>query len=210
MPTYCDEGAIVSGAGLQSVGSRISVCSRCETPLPICEALDSRFARVWTCSQCGTQFTGVLAKNYSIQELRAVRPEAIVFDPDSIQPVCPEMLEFARGISTHDRSNIEKRTATRHPIVAILTVMELDEQLRALGPPFQTISRNLSTGGICLINDRALAGDFLAIELKGAGGASIYTLAHVLRRRPIGPYQDIGTEFVTKFASSTIEEQVEE
>ncbi|HRX78003.1 MAG: PilZ domain-containing protein [Planctomycetaceae bacterium] len=143
----------------------------------------------------------MLTRRYTVDELRSVRPEFITFDPATVQPVCTEMLEFAQRFGSRDGNNIEKRSAVRHPLVATLTAIELDEQLLPLGQPFQTICRNLSTGGICLINDRAIRRDLLALELKGAGGVPIQTVAHVLRRRPIGAYHDIGTEFVTKFAN---------
>lgn len=199
----------MSGVGLQTVGTRIRMCSACETPLPLREATEPELARVWICSHCGAEISGVLVKSYSIDELRGVRPEQVNFDAASVVPICGEMLEFAKRLIPKDAGNVEKRSSCRHPLTVVLTALELDEQLQAMGAPFQTITRNLSTGGICLINNRAIRGDFLALELKGAGGVPIQTLAHVLRRRPIGPYHDIGTEFVTKFASSNPKEQNE-
>ena len=192
----------MSGAGLHSVGTRISECSACETPLPLCAALIPEDARVWLCSHCGTEFTAALAPNYTIDELRGVRPEPVMFDSTSIKPVDHEMLEFAQRFGARDSRTVEKRSSPRHPVIATLTALEFDDQLRPAGQPFQTISRNLSTGGLCLINDRSIQSDFLVIEFIAGNGVPIQTLAHVRRRRPFGPYHDIGTEFVTKLATS--------
>ncbi|MBI2480716.1 MAG: PilZ domain-containing protein [Planctomycetia bacterium] len=191
----------MSGVGVHTVGTRISECSSCETPLPLWEALIPEEARIWICSHCGTEFNAVLAPNYSIDDLRGVRPEPVNFGTDSIKPVDQEMLAFAQRFGARENSNVEKRSSTRHPIIATVRALELDDRLRVVGKPFQTICRNLSTGGICLINDRAIRSDFLVIELMAGGGVPIQTLAHIRRRRPLGPYHDIGTEFVTKLAT---------
>ncbi|MBC8355057.1 MAG: PilZ domain-containing protein [Planctomycetes bacterium] len=184
------------------MGTRIERCSNCETPLPLCEALIPEDARIWLCAGCDTEYCACLAPNYSINELRGVHPEPFIFDTELIQPINPEMAEFAKRFGARDNNNVEKRSATRHPVIAPITAIEFDDDLRPVGSPLQMICRNLSTGGICLINDRAIPNKFLVLELPGGGGMPIQTLAHVLRRRPLGPYQDIGTEFVTKLASS--------
>ncbi len=192
----------MSGVGFHSVGTRISECSTCETPLPLCEALIPEESRLWICSHCGAEISAALASNYTIGELRGVRPAPVIFNTASMKPIDHQVLEFAQRFGARENSNVEKRNAPRHPVIATLTAMEFDEQLRPAGPPFQTICRNLSTGGIGLINDRAIRSDFLVIEFRTGGGVPIQTLAHVRRRRPLGPYHDIGTEFVTKLATS--------
>ena len=129
----------------------------------------------------------------------------MTFDLQSIPPVAPQMLEFAQQLNARVGTNVEKRSSRRHAVIATLRAVEFDEQLRPVGSPFHTVCRNLSTGGICLINDRAVRSEFLVIELSVAGGIPIQTLAHVLRRRPLGPYHDIGSEFVTKLAAPSVE-----
>lgn len=144
----------------------------------------------------------MLAPDYSIPELRNVRPAAVVFDSQSIQSVDPEMLAYAQQLDAAGNSSVEKRTSHRHAVVAVLTAQEFDERLNPLGAPFQTVCRNLSAGGVCLVSSRSIDSDLLVIELSATGGVFIQTLAHILRRRPLGPYFDIGIEFVTKLANS--------
>lgn len=85
-------------------------------------------------------------------------------------------------------------------MVAIVPALELDSQLEPTGQGFMTTCRNISTGGICLLNERVIASDFVLLELAAPSADYIHVLARVLRRRPLGPYHDIGGEFVTRFA----------
>ncbi len=192
----------MSVAGLQSTGTRIQICSSCESPLPLSNALVQEDSRIWICNKCSTEYNAALASDYSIDELRNVSPEPVFFDLSTATLAAPEMLEFAKRFGARESKNVEKRSATRHPVVAAVYAMEFDDLLRPCSPPFQVLSRNLSAGGICLIHSRSISSKFLVIEMTAAGGVPIQTLAHVLRRRPIGPYHDIGAEFVTKLATS--------
>ncbi len=191
----------MSGVELPVVGTRIGPCAGCETPLPLCEAADPEDLRVWLCGRCGAEYRAILAPEYSIAELRNVRPEPVVFDQQSIQRVDPELLTFAQQLGAADNNCVEKRSSQRHAVVAVLTAQEFDERLHPVGPPFQTICRNLSAGGVCLVNSRAIQSDLLVIELSAAGGVLIQTLAQILRRQPLDRYFDIGIAFVTKLAA---------
>ncbi len=192
----------MSVAGLQSAGTRIQECSSCQSSLPLSEALIKDDAKVWICKGCSSEYSAVLAPDYSIDELRNVSPEPILLDTSGVSPPLPEMLAFAQRFGARESKNVEKRNATRHPVIAAVYAMELSDRLQPCSSPFQILCRNLSSGGICLINDRSIQSDFLVIEMSAAGGVPIQTLAHILRRRPIGPYHDIGAEFVTKLATS--------
>ncbi|MEO8497177.1 MAG: PilZ domain-containing protein [Planctomycetota bacterium] len=144
----------------------------------------------------------MLARDYSIAELRGVRHEPVIFDRNAIEQVDRDLLAFAHGFGASDNHRVEKRSSPRHAVIATLTAQEFDQQLHPVGPPFQTVCRNLSTSGLCLINGHPIGCDFLVIELSAPGAVLIQTLARVLRRRPLGPYHDIGIEFVTKLANS--------
>ena len=62
---------------------------------------------------------------------------------------------------------------------------------------------NISTGGICLLNDRAVHAAFLALELSAPGGDLIQVLVQVLRSRPRGGVYEIGGEFIARIANAT-------
>lgn len=188
--------------GIHLAGTRISQCSACETPLPLCVAANPEDVRVWACSQCGAEFHAMLSPDCSMDELRGVRHEPVVFDPQLIRPVAPGMLGFAQHLAAQGDTHVERRSAPRRAVIATVNAMEFDSQLRPVGPPFHTICRNLSANGICLIHDREIRSNFLVIELSATRGTLIQTLARLLRRRLLGPYQDIGCEFVTKLTSA--------
>jgi hypothetical protein len=189
----------MNGVKSKIVGTRIDQCSACKAELPLCQAANPEDVRKWVCGRCGMEYSAVLAPDYSIFELRNVRPEPVIFDPRSVQILDPEMLAFVHRFDLSDNHRIEKRSSIRHEAIATLNAMEVDKRLKPVGTPFETICRNLSASGICLINAQAIQSDFLVIELSGAGKILIQTLAHIRRHRPVGPYYDIGIEFVTKF-----------
>jgi hypothetical protein len=147
------------------------------------------------------EYSAILALNYSIVELRNVRPERLIFDQQSVQRLDPEMLAFVHWFGQSDNHRVEKRRSIRHEVIATLTAMEVDKRLQPIGSPFETVCRNLSASGVCLLNGHAIQSDFLVIELSGAGSVRIQTLAHIVRHRQLGPYYDIGIELVTKLAS---------
>lgn len=127
----------MSSVGPHFDGTRIIQGSACETALPLCEAVNPEDVRIWVCSRCRTEYSAMLAPNYSIDELRRVRPEHVIFDPQSIPPVAPEMLAFARRFGSRDNNNVEKRSSPRHAVIAALSAMEFDRHLRQVGPPFK-------------------------------------------------------------------------
>jgi hypothetical protein len=192
----------VSATGLHSVGTRIHQCEGCGTALPLCEAAQPSESRIWICIGCEAEHKGVLAPGYSMEELRNVRPEPVMFDPALIQPLEPEMISFAQRFVPREYTKIEKRKSPRHVINKPFSVLEFDDHLRPIGEPFEAVCRNISAGGICLMHQRAIPSEFVVVELSGLGGAPMQMLANILRRRPLGPYHDIGAEFVCKLADS--------
>lgn len=184
-----------------SAGKCVEQCSACKSPLPVWEVEPTDDSRIWICSRCGKEYTAVLAPNYATDSLRYVYPERIAIPPHSIKPAPPEMLAFVKRFAARDANNVEKRSADRHSIFVAITAMELYEQLVPTGPPFQSISRNLSKGGMCFVNDRAMQSAFVLVQFSGAEDIPTQMLARVCRQRPLGPYRDIGTEFITKFAT---------
>lgn len=138
----------------------------------------------------------------SSEELRGLRRQAIDFDSSPPAPAEAAVIEFAQQVRLREESSIEKRTSNRHSVVSVVPAIELDEQLNPACEPFTTICRNISKGGICLLNEWAIMSD-LAIEFCPANQQPMQVLLRVLRRRPLGPYHDIGGEFVHKMSAGT-------
>jgi len=192
----------VSTAAIQDAELRIAACTTCNRPLPLQKPLAGEASHKWTCSGCGSQFDAVLAPDYTLDELRNVRPEVIPLDLASLAPPADELVEFARKLAREEMGSVEKRAADRHVMIATVPACEMNEDLVAVGSPFVTTCRNISTGGMCLLNDRALLADFLMVQLTTPSGTPLQVLLHVLRRRPLGPYHDIGGELITRFAAA--------
>lgn len=189
----------------QAVGARIEACSSCQQPLPLCDAGPYEAPITWTCAKCGHQQSGVLAPDYALDELRNVRREAITLDKATVPAPDPALLDFAVKLDPRDGSSVEKRTAHRHSLITLVPAQELDDRLACIGEAFMITCRNISQSGICLLHDRAIVSDFCIVDLAHGGQPSMQILVHILRRRPLGPYLDIGAEFVHKLAAASAE-----
>ena len=181
----------------QTVGARFSTCGACEQPLPLWSASLNELPIVWQCSGCGDETTGVLVPNCPPDQLRYLRREVIGIH-HSPPPAPAELVEFAQQVNLRDEGNIEKRSSGRHATLSAVPALELNKQLNPVDEPFTTICRNISQGGICLLNERAIVAPFLAVEFSATDQAPIQMLIRILRRRPLGPYHDIGGEFLHK------------
>jgi hypothetical protein len=172
--------------------------------LPLCEAPSAQDARSWLCTFCGSEYRGQLAQNYTVAELRNIRPEPVIFDRAQIPPPSPNLLEATRQLRPiPDQEFRDKRRSSRYAVTMVIPTQALDNMLRPIERPCMLFARNISTGGICLLNDRSMRAAFLALELSAPGGDLIQVLVQVLRSRPRGSVHEIGGEFVTKMANAT-------
>ena len=182
-------------------GTRIDQCESCGIPLPL-RRCSNEEGRTWLC-KCGQEYIGELDSQYTIDQLRNVRPEPVIFDTAMLIPLPAEMLEYIRTKINIAENNVEKRTSFRHQVILQMPAQAFDQVLRPEGRPFLTVARDLSTNGIGLIHGRAITAKFLALELVTPTGEHIQVLMQVLRCRPRGPYHDIAGQLVTRLASST-------
>jgi hypothetical protein len=172
--------------------------------LPLCEVTVPSEARSWLCTICGREYVGQLAQNFTIAELRNLRPEPVIFDRSQIPPPSQELLEAARQLRPiPDQEFRDKRRSSRYSVTMVIPTQPFDTSLRPAERPCMLFARNISTGGICLLNDRAMRAAFLALELSAPGGDLIQVLVQVLRSRPRGSVHEIGGEFITKMANTT-------
>jgi len=172
----------------------------CDRRLPL--AQPQGLGRTWFCAGCGTEFIADLQRGYDLKDLRNVHPEPILMPRDQLPEPPLEVQEFAYRLATRVVGNVEKRAARRHALVATVPAVELDVNLQPVGEPFMTTCRNLSTGGVGLLHTRRVSEDFLAVDLAAPNGVVPQLLLYIRRRRPLGPYLDLGCEFVTKMALS--------
>ena len=142
-------------------------------------------------------------QNYSLAELRNLRPEPVIFDRSQIPPPSMDLLEATRQYRPiPDQEFRDKRRSSRYTVTMVIPAQPFDVMLRPADHPCMIFARNISTGGICLLNDRPIRANFLALELSAPGGDLIQVLVKVLRSRPRGSIYEIGGEFVTKMANA--------
>jgi hypothetical protein len=188
-----------------ATGLRIAMCEKCSIALPLTKSLTSFESRIWVCQGCDHVIKGQLASDYTIDELRNVHPEAVVFDRAQLAPPSPELLKTTERIPT-DRSHAgrDKRRAVRYSVKAAIPVQPFDAMLQPIEAPFMSVARNISTGGICLLSDRTIHAEFLGLELSATAGELVQLLVQVMRSRPRGNVYEIGGEFITKMAAPRV------
>jgi hypothetical protein len=192
----------VTGNVAVALGRRISHCSQCGTALPLCESPMPHEARMWLCGVCGRVYQGQLATNYKAAELRNVRPEPVLFDRSQIPQPSKALLDATWQLRPFaDNEFRDKRRSSRHAVTMVIPTQPFDHLLRPAERPCMLFARNISTGGICLLSDRAHRAAFFGLELSAPGGDLIQVLVQVLRARPRGSCYEIGGEFITKMAN---------
>ncbi len=89
-------------------------------------------------------------------DLTVAEPLDFDFEGARIAPAPAELQKFVHEITGQtDYSGAEKRGRTRYQIAIEVPAIELDDDLRPLGEPFIAMSRDIYTGGICLVTRNA-------------------------------------------------------
>ena len=136
----------------RSSGTQNDHCESCGIPLPL-HRNSGDDARTWLCN-CGQEYVAELDHHYTIEQLRNVRPEPVIFDTQTLADPSAAMLKYIRAKIKVAQKTVEKPTTFRHSVLLQLPVQAFDKMLRPQGRPFMTVSRDLSTNGVGLIHDR--------------------------------------------------------
>ena len=183
---------------------RISACNQCGAALPLCHSENPQESRNWQCTACGRSYYACLDSTFTLDELRQVRPEPILFVRAVIPPPSEELLRAAERLRlVPDHDGRDKRRSPRYPVAMNVPAQQLDARLNPVDCQFMVVARNISTGGICLLYDRAIQTPFLALELANARSELFQVLVHVRRSRLRGKVHEIGGAFVTKMATES-------
>lgn len=123
------------------------------------------------------------------------------FDVEGLEPVPAEMLAYVRlanAAASSQAFGAERRRAPRHPIVATIPAVPVDERDVPTRDPFLVVSRNLSTRGIALVHTARLDDAWLAIEMSGGHGEKIQIVVQVVRCEVLGHYFEHGCQFLRR------------
>jgi len=96
------------------------------------------------------------------------------------------------------RPGDDHRKSQRRPVAIAVPVIPVDEEGNPVGAPYLAMSRDISSGGICLIHTRATTSKFLLVELRAPRKESMKLLVEVVRCRSIGRTYEIGGKFLSK------------
>jgi pSer/pThr/pTyr-binding forkhead associated (FHA) protein len=110
----------------------------------------------------------------------------------------PELLEFVRR---HIRNDLIDHSADRRKTedinVVPAVVQPIDARYRTLGEPFAGVAHDGSSTDLGLVHDHATDSRLLAIEMRIAG-EEVIAVAEVHWSRHLGPYHQLGGNFVAK------------
>jgi hypothetical protein len=137
-------------------------------------------------------------------DLTVAEPLDFDFEGARIAPAPAELQKFVHEITGQtDYSGAEKRGRTRYQIAIEVPAIELDDDLRPLGEPFIAMSRDISTGGICLVHTQRVAATQLLIRLDNLKGMRVQAVVQITRRRTLKRFFEMSGNFVLRCNESS-------
>lgn len=128
------------------------------------------------------------------------------YDPDRVLAVPPQLMRFARQLNadaaqtdSEEKAIQEMRRHVRFPMAMAVTVLPLDSDYNTVGDPFESVLRDLSSGGLSLLCSRAISYDFLYVEIKSnPKDPGKRMIVQVLRCLRFGRFYEVGARFVDR------------
>jgi hypothetical protein len=97
----------------------------------------------------------------------------------------------------------ERRSETRSCVVVPITIQYLDDNYQPISPPIATTTHNLSGGGIGLMHNERIPGNFIQVHLTLKSGETMNLIASLRHCTQKGNRYQIGARFVVKWDDST-------
>lgn len=117
-------------------------------------------------------------------------------DRTMLPPPSAALIEFVKQRAATKAGWREMRRSKRIPVQLEVLVQPLNESRRPSGRPFPAVTRDVSTGGLCLMHTRPAPTAALFIEIQRPNETPLYVVLNVLRNRRVGPFYEIAGEFV--------------
>ncbi len=117
-------------------------------------------------------------------------------DRSMLPPPSAELLKFVRERAAPQAGRTELRRSKRYAAVLEVVVVPLNEHYRPNGLPFIAITRDVSTGGLCMLHTRPAPSPLLFIEIERPNVAPLEVVLTVRRNRRVGQFFEIAGEFV--------------
>lgn len=108
----------------------------------------------------------------------------------------PELVDF---VKRHIRNTFIDRSAGRRSSTEVdlvpALVQPIDAHFRAVGEPFPGIAHDRSSADVELVYDQPFEGRLVALKMR-LGGEDIIAVAEVQWNKNLGPYYNVGANFV--------------
>jgi hypothetical protein len=126
------------------------------------------------------------------------------FEGARIAPAPVELQDFVRKLFDQTPySGGQKRAQKRYRVAFEVPAIELDDDLRPMGEPFVAMSRDISTGGICLVHTHHVAAERLLVRLDNLKGMRVQVVVQISRRRQLKQFFEMSGNFVLRCNESS-------
>jgi PilZ domain len=107
------------------------------------------------------------------------------------------LMKFVRERAVKQTGETELRRSKRYAAVLEVVVLPLNEHYRPSGLPFLALTRDVSTGGLCMLHTRPAPSTRLFIEIERPNDTALDVVLNVRRNRRVGQFFEIAGDFVT-------------
>jgi hypothetical protein len=128
-------------------------------------------------------------------------------DRTMLPPPAEALIDFVKERAATKAGWREMRRSKRIPVQLEVAVQPLNESLRPSGRPFLAVTRDVSTGGLCLMHARPAPTETLFVEIPRPEVTPLYVVLKVLRNRRVGPFYEIAGEFLPIDADTLVTAQ---
>src|SRR5580698_6539322 len=130
------------------------------------------------------------------RETNLSNARTLPMDRSMLPPPSAELLKFVRERAAPQSGRAELRRSKRYAAVLEVVVVPLNEHYRPSGLPFLAVTRDVSTGGLCMLHTRPAPSSLLFIEIERPNVFPLEVVLNVRRNRRVGQFFEIAGEFV--------------
>jgi hypothetical protein len=122
---------------------------------------------------------------------------ALPIDRATLPPPSAALMKFVRERAVAQAGGTELRRSKRYTAVLEVIVVPLNEHFRPSGLPFLAVTRDVSTGGLCLLHMRPAPSAKLFIQIERPIESALDVVLNVRRNRRVGQFYEIAGDFIS-------------
>ena len=121
----------------------------------------------------------------------------VPIDRSLLPPPSAALLKYVRERSVPQTGGSDLRRSKRYTAVLEVVVVPLNEHYRPSGLPFLAVTRDVSTGGLCMLHTRPAPASKLFVEIERPNDTPLDVVLNVRRNRRVGLFFEIAGDFIT-------------